>query len=60
MIDSNLYCQQRLRQAIERKRPELINSKGVVFHHDNARPHISFATRQKLKDLSWEVLMYSP
>jgi len=33
-IDSNLYCQQleRLCQAIERKRPELINRKGVVFH----------------------------
>jgi len=29
--DSNLYCQQleRLRQAVERKRPELINRKGV-------------------------------
>jgi len=32
-IDSNLYCQQleRLCQAIERKRSELINRKGVVF-----------------------------
>jgi len=41
-IDSNLYCQQleRLRQAIEKNRPELINRKGVIFHHNNARPHI--------------------
>jgi len=40
-INSELYyCElQRLQQAIERKRPELINRRGV-FHHDNARPHI--------------------
>ncbi len=61
-IDSNLYCQQltRLQQAIQKKRPELINRKGVVFHHDNARPHTSLMTRQKLKELGWEVLMHPP
>jgi len=63
-INSELYCEQlqRLKQAIERKRPELINRRGVVFHHDNARPHISLMTRQKLRELGWEVLMhpYSP
>jgi len=32
--------------------------KGVVFHHDNARPHTSLVTRQKLKKLDWEVLMH--
>ena len=61
-IDCNLYCQQlmRLKQAIKKKRPELINRKGVVFHHDNARPHTSLMTRQKLKELGWEVLMHPP
>ena len=40
-INSVLYCDQleRLRQAIERKQLELINSKGVVFHHDNTLDH---------------------
>lgn len=60
--DSNLYCQQteRLRQAIEIKRPELIKRKGVVFHHDNDRPHTSLATHKKLRELVWEILMHPP
>ena len=49
-INSELYYEQlqRLLQAIGRKRPELINRRGVVFHHDNARSHTSLMTRQKL------------
>ena len=60
-INSTLYCQQlmRLKQAIKKKRPELTNRKGVVFRH-NARPHISLVTRQKLRELGWEVLMHPP
>lgn len=61
-IDSALYCQQltRLQQAIQNKRPELVNRKGVIFHHDNARPHTSLMTRQKLSELGWEVLIHPP
>ena len=43
-----------------KKRPELINRKGVLFHHDNARPHISLVTGQKLKELGWEASMHPP
>jgi len=64
MIDYNLYCQQleRLRQVreVERKRPELINRKDVIFHYNNAGSHTSLATRQKLRELSWKVLMHPP
>ncbi|KAJ0183740.1 hypothetical protein K1T71_000163 [Dendrolimus kikuchii] len=61
-IDSGRYCEQlmRLKQKVERKRPELINRRGVVFHHDNARPHTSLATQQKLREFGWEVLMHPP
>ena len=61
-INSVLYCEQlnRLRQAIERKRPELINRKDVVFYHHNARPHTFLMTRQTLRKLGWEVLMHPP
>jgi histone-lysine N-methyltransferase SETMAR len=37
-----------------------MNRKGVVFHHDNARPHTSITTQQKLRELGWEVLMHLP
>jgi len=58
-INSELCSQlNRLQEAIKEKRPELINRKGVVFHHDNARPHTSLMTRQKLRELDWEVLMH--
>ena len=47
LLDSNqsitamLYCDQvhRLKAPLSRKRPSLVNRKGVILHHDNARPH---------------------
>lgn len=57
-INSDVYCNQlsKLKRALTEKRPELINRKGVIFHHDNARPHTSLQTRNKLMRLGWEVL----
>lgn len=61
-IDSEKYCSQldKLKTAIEQKRPEIANRKGVVFHHDNARPHVSLRTRQKLLEFGWDVLPHPP
>ena len=61
-IDSDKYCSQldKLKVEITKKCPELINRKGVVFHHDNARPHTSLQTRQKLLALGWDVLPHPP
>ncbi|GBP74279.1 Histone-lysine N-methyltransferase SETMAR [Eumeta japonica] len=61
-IYSDLYCQQlmRLKQEVEKKRPELIKSKSVVFHRDNARPHAFLATHKILRGFGWEVLMHPP
>ncbi|KMQ83652.1 histone-lysine n-methyltransferase setmar-like protein, partial [Lasius niger] len=60
-IDSVKYCSQltNLKQALDRKRPELVNRKGIAFQHDNARPHASFATRQKLLQFGW-ILIHPP
>jgi histone-lysine N-methyltransferase SETMAR len=61
-INLDVYCSQldRLKAAIDQKRPEFVNCKGVVFHHDNARPHAFLATRQKLMQLGWDVLPQLP
>lgn len=61
-LNSNIYCQQldRLKEAIAQKRPSLANKKGIVFQQDNARPHTSISTRQKIQELGWEVLMHPP
>ncbi|GFU17025.1 mariner Mos1 transposase [Trichonephila clavipes] len=49
-----------LKLAIDRKRPELAKSKGVVFHQDNAKACTSVEIRKKLWKLGWKVLMHSP
>lgn len=61
-IDSDKYCSQlnKLKRALHENRPETINRKGVVFHHDNAKPHTSLQTRQKLLRLDWDVLPHPP
>ncbi|KOX81167.1 Histone-lysine N-methyltransferase SETMAR [Melipona quadrifasciata] len=41
---------------VAEKRPESANRRGVVFHHDNARPHVALAVRQKLLQFDWDVL----
>lgn len=57
-IDSVTYCQQldRLNYVIEQNRSSLVNRKGVVFHHDNTRPHTSLIKLQKLLVFLWDVL----
>ena len=50
----------KLEEATKEKSPELANRKGIVFYHDNAKPHISLATRTKLLELGWEVMSHPP
>ena len=64
-INSDVYCRQlnKLNAVVKEKRPELVNRKGIIFHHDNATPHTFLPTRQKLLRLGWEVMLhptYSP
>ncbi|GFV18741.1 mariner Mos1 transposase [Trichonephila clavipes] len=61
-INSDVYIEQliKLNNAVEEKRLELTNRKGLVFHHDNARPHSSLVTRQTLLELGWDVLLHPP
>ncbi|XP_020285174.1 histone-lysine N-methyltransferase SETMAR-like [Pseudomyrmex gracilis] len=62
LINSDKYCSQldRLNENIKEKRPELANRKGVVFHQDTARSHVSVQSQQKLRELDWDVLNHPP
>ena len=61
-INSNRCCSQldQLKGALDEKHPELVNRKCITFHQDNARPHVSLMTRQKLLQLGWGVLIHPP
>jgi len=58
IIDSNSTVNNWKNYAKQSRESDLINRKGVVFHHENARPYTSLVTRQKLRELDWEVLMH--
>ena len=47
-----------LKEALDEKHPELVNRKCIIFHQDNARPHVSLMIRQKSLQLGWEVLIH--
>jgi hypothetical protein len=50
-INSKVYYQQlyQVNECLKEKRPHLVNRKGVFFHQDNARPHVSKMKQQKIK-----------
>ena len=54
-IDSKLYCEQlqNLKVALQANRPE---RRKFRLLHDNAKPHTSKITRQKLEEFECEVL----
>ena len=54
-----LFPLDQLKAALDKKHPELVNSKWIIFHQETARPHVSLTTRQKLLQLGWEVLIHS-
>lgn len=61
-VNADRYCSQLdvLNTEIQRKRPSLANRKGVILHHDNARPHVARKTAQKIAELGWETLPQPP
>lgn len=60
-ITSAVYCEtlKRLRRAIQNKRRGLLTS-GVVFVHDNARPHTAQRTTELLEKFKWDVFVHPP
>jgi histone-lysine N-methyltransferase SETMAR len=55
------YCEVllKLRDAVRRKRPGQL-ARGVLLHHDNARPHTVQATEERIQELQWGILEHPP
>ena len=51
----------RLKRAIAEKRPEYATRHGaLIFHLDNARPHVAIPVKNYLENSGWEVLPHPP
>ncbi len=61
-ITAEKYCRELeiAHQKLSIKQPALVNRKGPILLHDNARPHVSQITLQKLNDLGYETLQHPP
>ena len=62
-INGELYRTQliRLKRAIAEKRPEYATRhEAIIFHHDNARPHVAIRVKNYLENSGWEVLPHPP
>jgi histone-lysine N-methyltransferase SETMAR len=58
-VNSASYCEVLL-NIIRRKPPRQL-ARGVLLHHDNARPHRARATQERTQELQWELHPpYSP
>ena len=62
MITGDLYLQQleQVQQALCQKKPALVNRYGVLFLHDNTRPHVAQVVRDTIQQLGWETLCHPP
>ena len=51
----------RLKRAIAEKRPEYATiHEAIIFHHDNARPHVAIPVKNYLENSGLEVLPHPP
>jgi histone-lysine N-methyltransferase SETMAR len=60
-INANRYCEtlKNLHRAIQNKRRGML-TKGVCFHQDNARPHISRVTTDLINKFGWDTVTQPP
>ena len=51
----------RLKRAIAEKRTEYATRhEAIIFHHDNARPHVAIPVKNYLESSGWKVLPHPP
>jgi [histone H3]-lysine36 N-dimethyltransferase SETMAR len=61
-INAEVYCSEleEVNTILRDKKPGLINQRGPILLHDNARPHTAQMTLQKLNDFGFEILPHPP
>ncbi|KAF2350325.1 Transposase type 1 [Trinorchestia longiramus] len=61
-INAERYCNDLavMHARLSEKRPALVNRRGPILRHDNARPHVARMTVQKLTELGYETLPHPP
>lgn len=61
-ITAEKYCQEIevVHQKLLKAQPALVNRRGPILLHDNARPHVSQITYRKLNELGYEILPHPP
>ncbi|KAF2356502.1 Transposase type 1 [Trinorchestia longiramus] len=61
-INAKRYCNDLavMHARLSEKRPALVNRRGPILLHDNARPHVARMTVQKLTELEYETLPQPP
>lgn len=64
-INAEIYSNQlqRVHDVLEERYPALINRRGVILQHDNAKPHVAKRTSEKVNELGFNLLphpAYSP
>uniref|UniRef100_A0A0N5CA24 DDE_3 domain-containing protein n=1 Tax=Strongyloides papillosus TaxID=174720 RepID=A0A0N5CA24_STREA len=64
-MTADRYCkeEEEMRKKLSVLKPALVNKRDPILLHDNAKPHVSKTTVQKLKELECETLAhpaYSP
>jgi histone-lysine N-methyltransferase SETMAR len=61
-MNASRYCKEirKIHAKLAQKQPALVNRKGVVLLHDNAKLHTARETKELLKELNYTVLDHPP